>query len=70
VTGGVVSATPALRAAILAQLRADEDTSLGRVAAIAERVRWLPADHPAGALGAALLGTTSSAREEDPAWRS
>jgi glucokinase len=56
VTGGVVSATPALRAAILAQLRLDENTSLGRLAGIAERVRWLPAGHPAGALGAALLG--------------
>jgi predicted NBD/HSP70 family sugar kinase len=56
VTGGVVSATPALRDAILAQLRSDENTSLGRLAGIAERVRWLPAGHPAGALGAALLG--------------
>ncbi|MEV7396896.1 ROK family protein [Aeromicrobium sp. NPDC092404] len=56
VTGGVVSATPALRDAILARLRADENTSLGRLAGIADRVRWLPAGHPAGALGAALLG--------------
>lgn len=63
VTGGVVSATPDLRAAILDDLRADEGTSLGKLAAIADRVRWLPASYPAGALGAALLG-------RDPAWRS
>lgn len=56
VTGGVVSATPALRDAILTELRNAENTSLGRLAGIAERVRWLPAGHPAGALGAALLG--------------
>jgi glucokinase len=67
VTGGVVSATPALREAILRQLREDENTSLGRLAAIADRVRWLPADYPAGAIGAALLETTEL---EDPAWRS
>lgn len=63
VTGGVVSATPALRQAILDDLRTDESTSLGKLAAIADRVRWLPSDYPAGALGAALLG-------RDPAWRS
>jgi predicted NBD/HSP70 family sugar kinase len=63
VTGGVVSATPDLRDAILDELRADEGTSLGRLAAIADRVRWLPSDYPAGALGAALLG-------RDAAWRS
>ncbi len=63
VTGGVVSATPALREAILTNLRRDEGTSFGRLAAIADRVRWLPADYPAGALGAALLG-------KDLAWRS
>ncbi|MCW2752534.1 MAG: hypothetical protein JWR83_3644 [Aeromicrobium sp.] len=68
VTGGVVSATPALREAILTQLREDESTSLGRLAAIADRVRWLPADYPAGAIGAALLETTANL--EDPAWRS
>ena len=66
VTGGVVSATPALRDAILMQLRNDESTSLGRLAGIAERVRWLPAGHPAGALGAALLG----AGDEEVSWRS
>lgn len=66
VTGGVVSATPALRDAILAQLRNDENTSLGRLAGIAERVRWLPAGHPAGALGAALLGAGD---EEVRSWR-
>lgn len=66
VTGGVVSATPALRDAILAQLRSDENTSLGRLAGIAERVRWLPAGHPAGALGAALLGAGD---EEARSWR-
>jgi predicted NBD/HSP70 family sugar kinase len=70
VTGGVVSATPALREAILELLRKDDETSLGRLAAIADRVRWLPAEQPAGALGAALLGTTPSVREEGPAWRS
>lgn len=67
VTGGVVSATPALREAILTQLRKDESTSLGRLAGIAERVRWLPAGHPAGAIGAALLGATD---EEGRPWRS
>jgi glucokinase len=67
VTGGVVSATPALRDAILAQLRTDEDTSLGRLAGIAERVRWLPAGHPAGALGAALLAAENG---EVRPWRS
>jgi predicted NBD/HSP70 family sugar kinase len=67
VTGGVVSATPALREAILTQLRHDENTSLGRLAGIAERVRWLPAEHPAGALGAALLGAGD---EEGRSWRS
>ncbi|KRC64234.1 hypothetical protein ASE12_05310 [Aeromicrobium sp. Root236] len=67
VTGGVVSATPALRDAILARLRADENTSLGRLAGMADRVRWLPAGHPAGALGAALLGAGD---EEVRSWRS
>ena len=67
VTGGVVSATPALRDAIIEQLRNDENTSLGRLAGIAERVRWLPAGHPAGALGAALLGANG---EEARSWRS
>lgn len=67
VTGGVVSATPALRNAILTQLRKDETTSLGRLADTAERVRWLPAGHPAGAFGAALLG---AADEEAGPWRS
>ncbi|MEJ7635283.1 ROK family protein [Aeromicrobium sp.] len=67
VTGGVVSATPALREAILAQLGKDESTSLGRLAGISERVRWLPAGHPAGALGAALLG---AADEGVGPWRS
>ncbi|VXB25633.1 ROK family protein [Aeromicrobium sp. 9AM] len=67
VTGGVVSATPALRDAILHKLRSDENTSLGRLAGIAERVRWLPAGHPAGALGAALLGAGD---EEAGSWRS
>lgn len=67
VTGGVVSATPALREAILSQLRKDESTSLGRLADIAERVRWLPATHPAGALGAALLGATDQGAHR---WRS
>ncbi len=67
VTGGVVSATPALRDAILQKLRGDESTSLGRLAGIAERVRWLPAGHPAGALGAALLGAGD---EEVGSWRS
>lgn len=67
VTGGVVSATPALRDAILAQLHDDESTSLGRLAGIAGRVRWLPAEHPAGALGAALLGAED---EEARSWRS
>lgn len=66
VTGGVVSATPALRQAILIQLRADESTSFGRLAAIADRVRWLPADYPAGAIGAALLDL----QLEAPAWKS
>jgi predicted NBD/HSP70 family sugar kinase len=70
VTGGVVSATPALRAAILTQLRADETSSLGRLAAITDRVRWLPADYPAGAIGAALLESNAEAGLEDPAWRS
>lgn len=70
VTGGVVSATPALREAILDRLRQDEDTSFGRLAAIAERVRWLPADHPAGALGAALLGTRVANAQKESAWRS
>lgn len=55
VTGGVVSATPALREAIIERLQLDGRTPLGRAAAVAERIGWLPADHPAGALGAALL---------------
>ncbi|GAA3529162.1 ROK family protein [Aeromicrobium panaciterrae] len=70
VTGGVVSATPALRDAILTDLRSDEGTSLGRLAAIADRVRWLPSDYPAGALGAALLGTPDAPAPEGTAWRS
>ena len=55
VTGGVVSATPPLRDAVIARLAQDGLTPVGRAAAVEERVRWLPADVPVGAIGAALL---------------
>ncbi len=63
VTGGVVSATPALRDAVLDRLTKQATTPLGAAAAAAERIRWLPSSHPAGAIGAALL-------VEEPPWRS
>lgn len=56
-TGGVVAATPALRVDLVAYLDKDEHVSgFERMAAVSHRLRWLPADYPAGAIGAALLG--------------
>ena len=62
VTGGVVSATPPLREAVIARLADDGLTPVGRAAAVEERVRWLPADVPVGAIGAALLVHTAGDR--------
>lgn len=65
-TGGVVQATPALRAALVAELRdAHEDSAFERALGVHERLRWLPEDYPAGAVGAALLPVP-----EVIAWRS
>ncbi len=59
-TGGVVASTPALRGALAAFLERDEAVSgFERMAAVSHRLRWLPADYPAGAIGAALLGAST-----------
>lgn len=55
VTGGVVTATPALRSAVDARIARDDRELVGRAVPVADRVRWLPADVPVGARGAALL---------------
>lgn len=56
-TGGVVAATPALQVDLAAYLYKDEQVSgFESMAAVSNRLRWLPASYPAGAIGAALLG--------------
>lgn len=54
-TGGVVSATPALRESVLQRITRDDAALDGRAVAVADRMRWLPAEYAAGARGAALL---------------
>lgn len=54
--GGVVTSTPALQGALLAELRSHgADSGFEQHLAVHERVRWLPEDYPAGSVGAALL---------------
>lgn len=54
--GGVVTSTPALQEALMVELRSHgADSGFERHLAVHERVRWLPEDYPAGAVGAALL---------------
>lgn len=56
-SGGLVSATPALAGAVVTHLRAGHaDSSFERALAVHDRVRRLPPDYPVGAVGAALLG--------------
>lgn len=66
VTGGVVASTPALRAAVDLRLQHDGATPLGRATQVAQRIRWLPPDTTAGALGAAMLVTESTVITEGP----
>lgn len=57
-TGGLVTATPEVNDAVVAHLRdRHADSAFERALAVHERVRRLPADFPAGAVGAALLAT-------------
>lgn len=57
-TGGLVTATPEVTDAVVAHLRdRHADSAFERALAVHERVRRLPADFPAGAVGAALLAT-------------
>lgn len=60
-SGGVVTATPTLRAALGAALCDHADSGFEAMLAVHERLRWLPEDYPTGAVGAALLGPASSA---------
>ncbi|NLG19996.1 MAG: ROK family protein [Actinomycetales bacterium] len=54
--GGVVTSTPALQGALLAELRSHAaDSGFEQHLAVHERVRWLPEGYPAGSVGAALL---------------
>lgn len=53
-TGGVVSSTPALQTALVDELTTRyADSPFDRALAVHERLRWLPRDYPAGAVGAA-----------------
>lgn len=59
-TGGLVTATPQVTDAVVAHLRdGHADSAFERALAVHERVRRLPADFPAGAVGAALLGSAA-----------
>jgi predicted NBD/HSP70 family sugar kinase len=55
--GGVITSTPALQRALLAELSDHADSGFEQMLAVHERVRWLPEDYPAGSVGAALLPT-------------
>src|SRR5699024_931242 len=59
--GGVITSTPALREAVLAELGArSAGSAFEQSLATTERIRWLPDDYPAGSVGAALLPPTPS----------
>lgn len=63
VTGGVMDSTPALRAALVERLKAG-DSPFEQALGIHQRLRWLPAEYPAGAVGSALL-----AAQRETAWK-
>jgi hypothetical protein len=64
----VVAATPALRQALVAELRdGHADSPFEQALAVHERVRWLPPDHPTAAVGAALLPLRAAEEQRHPA---